>query len=683
MFYAVDGLSFRSVLHPLWVTSKGAMIVSETVQGLNISLGDPHVGQSFVDETSKAPTSPIWKGFSSNPSPPHTLCFRTESSVLRLKICAAGDAGTAAEAALANINRLPPGEPQAGALHMIKGPIWSTWARFKMDITQEKVLGFAREIVSKGFPRSVMEIDDKWSQNYGDFLFDPHRFPNPKKMVRELHRMGFKVTVWLVPFVSVSSQAYHYGKPRGYLLSSDGKKRLRGGDPQLVRWWQGTAAVLDLSDHRTTSWVKSRLKALMKTTGIDGFKMDAGEPNFVSFLPKEHPLHTHHLNLFKTKAPDAFTVAWAKLGADLTGLIETRSAYNTQGLGIFVREFDKDSRWGHVNEGKLPPRISMPKERFLTKKRSLHAVITSAILFGLLGYYLVLPDMIGGNAYAEDVMIGGDLPEKELYIRWCLATALLPSMQFSISPWQYDQQTINIALHATELHQRYARLIERLANEAAKPPFLPIIRPIFLHERTDPLALDVSDEFFLGPDVIVAPILDKSRLRRDVYLPRGEWVDFTSKVGDMAEPTTTTTTAPQIMAMAAASSLSSSSSSSSSQAAEEANDRWRLFPSVFGWAVALPFRVAKGALCWLTLGMLFCDRGAPAGDSSSSSSSSSSSRSRKRDGKRMKNKKKQQRIRSHPRVPLVFKGPTVIRGVYRNKHMKQYSNNTNNNIVVH
>ena len=55
----------------------GAMIVSETIAGLNISLGDSYVGQSLRDETSKDTTSPLWKGFSHHPSRPHTLCFRT------------------------------------------------------------------------------------------------------------------------------------------------------------------------------------------------------------------------------------------------------------------------------------------------------------------------------------------------------------------------------------------------------------------------------------------------------------------------------------------------------------------------------------------------------------------------------------------------------------------------------
>ena len=52
------------------------------------------------------------------------------------------------------------------------------------------------------------------------------------------------------------------------------------------------------------------------------------------------------------------------------------------------------------------------------------------ILTGLLGYPFVLPDMIGGNAY-------GGLPSEELFVRWTQANAFMPTLQFSLLPWQF------------------------------------------------------------------------------------------------------------------------------------------------------------------------------------------------------------------------------------------------------
>ena len=62
---------------------------------------------------------------------------------------------------------------------------------------QEKVLKFANEILELNYERSVMEIDDRWSSEYGELEFDPIKFPDVKSMVDELHLKGFKVTLWV------------------------------------------------------------------------------------------------------------------------------------------------------------------------------------------------------------------------------------------------------------------------------------------------------------------------------------------------------------------------------------------------------------------------------------------------------------------------------------------------------
>ncbi|CAG2181149.1 unnamed protein product, partial [Oppiella nova] len=66
---------------------------------------------------------------------------------------------------------------------MITHPIWSTWAKYHADISQQKVIAFAEEIKSHGFSNSQIEIDDKWEAKYGDFSFDLKKFPNPREMV--------------------------------------------------------------------------------------------------------------------------------------------------------------------------------------------------------------------------------------------------------------------------------------------------------------------------------------------------------------------------------------------------------------------------------------------------------------------------------------------------------------------
>lgn len=66
---------------------------------------------------------------------------------------------------------------------MIRDPIWSTWVRYKANISQEKIMGYADEIREHGFGISTMEIDDMWETCYGNHQWDKTKFPNPKAMV--------------------------------------------------------------------------------------------------------------------------------------------------------------------------------------------------------------------------------------------------------------------------------------------------------------------------------------------------------------------------------------------------------------------------------------------------------------------------------------------------------------------
>ena len=43
---------------------------------------------------------------------------------------------------------------------MIKSPIWSTWAKFKININETVIINYAKEILGNGFSNSQIEIDD-------------------------------------------------------------------------------------------------------------------------------------------------------------------------------------------------------------------------------------------------------------------------------------------------------------------------------------------------------------------------------------------------------------------------------------------------------------------------------------------------------------------------------------------
>ncbi len=57
---------------------------------------------------------------------------------------------------------------------------------------------------------------------------------------------------------------------------------------------------------------------------------------------------------------------------------------------------------------------------------------------------------------------------------------------------------------------------------------LPVMRALWLHHPDDLKAIECSDEYLWGRDLLVAPVVEKGANSRKVYLPRGAWYDFWS-----------------------------------------------------------------------------------------------------------------------------------------------------------
>lgn len=125
---------------------------------------------------------------------------------------------------------------------------------------------------------------------------------------------------------------------------------------------------------------------------------------------------------------------------------------------------------------------------------------------------------VGGNAYF------GRRPDAELMVRWAQTNALMPAIQFSIPPWDTGDDAAALVAAALAVRARFAPLLHALAD-AASSSLTPIARPLWWLAPDDPNTHAVDDAFALGDDVVVAPVMDKGAVTRDVYLPAGAWRD--------------------------------------------------------------------------------------------------------------------------------------------------------------
>ncbi|MCX6055924.1 MAG: glycoside hydrolase family 31 protein [Chloroflexi bacterium] len=462
-----------SKLTPAWFSSKGILITADTP--VSVGINQPPIEYPRYHWSMGRDRGPFKDRPFEDPGSIGDGSLTLSGEDLRLSVSVSENALEAYHHMIAKFghaHEFPPEE-------LFRNPTWTTWARYKTEINQEKVLGFADEIISNDYPYGVIEIDDRWQRSYGDIAFDPSRFPDPAGMIAELHQKGFKVTVWVIPFLDPVSNAFEIGSQRNFLVKD------HDGKPYLVPWWQGRGGLLDVTNPQALEWFRDNLCALQKQTGLDGFKFDAGE---ACFVPEDGvcaaPISSNE-----------YTHRYIEFIAKEFKLTEVRSGWLNQQAPIFFRQWDKWSSWGADN--------------------GLYSVLSGILALSLTGYPFILPDMVGGNAY-------DDQPDDELMIRWTQLNALLPAMQFSLPPWDFSRECNDICRRYAKLHLDFSDTLIDLARNSTRTGD-PIIRPIWWGTPHDEQALSCDDQFLVGDQFLVAPVLKAGGRSRDIYLPQGRW----------------------------------------------------------------------------------------------------------------------------------------------------------------
>jgi alpha-glucosidase len=363
---------------------------------------------------------------------------------------------------------------------LFTSPQYNTWIELMYDQNQKDILKYAQAIKDNEYPAGVLMIDDNWQEDYGKWNFHQGRFTDPKAMMEELHAMGFKVMLWVCPFVSPDCDVYRELNKKGYFLKT------KTGETAMVPWWNGVSALLDFSNPQAQAWFRAELQRLVDTYGVDGFKLDAGDARF----------YTGNLEL-NGLTPNDHSQLYGEIGLDFP-LNEYRAMYKMGGQPLAERLHDKDHSWGHL--GMLIPQM---------------------LVEGIMGYPFCCPDMIGGGQFKS--FLDGATIDQELIVRSAQCHALMPMMQFSVAPWRVlDEPHLKAIKAAIDVRQEYKDLLLQLAKEAAQTGE-PIMRPMeydFPNRGYAP----VHDQFMLGDRILVAPVLEKGARQRSVKLPPGKWL---------------------------------------------------------------------------------------------------------------------------------------------------------------
>jgi alpha-D-xyloside xylohydrolase len=384
-------------------------------------------------------------------------------------------------------------------------PAWAfaPWKSRDVHRSREDVIADAELTRRHRLPGSVVVIDSPWETSYNDFTLNREQFKEPESMFDRLHELGFVPCFWLTPFINSRSITDMRGidpgpspnfaeaAAKGYLVRS------RLGGPMIATWWKGDGGLVDFTSPEAVAWWHGQLEKMLPW-GASAIKCDDGEGTFVQDAvfadgtPAED-MKSRYAALY-LKAADEFLQKHR--GPDHALL--ARSGFTGSGRYPFGWAGDNEASWSFDN--------------------GLPGVILAAQNAALSGQPLWGCDIAG--------YIGNATPE--LFIRWTQFAAFTPLMQVHMQsnkgPWDFGEEALDIYRTYARLHTSLTPYIVEAAHEAAERG-LPIVRPLALAFEGDARAAAERFEYMFGPDLLIAPMY-RPGVRREVYLPRGAWLDF-------------------------------------------------------------------------------------------------------------------------------------------------------------
>ncbi|MEM7156169.1 MAG: TIM-barrel domain-containing protein [Myxococcota bacterium] len=341
------------------------------------------------------------------------------------------------------------------------------------------------------------------------WLPDEEHYPDLEGMIAELHMRGFRFLTYANPFIDPTLE--HWDEMiADDLLIHDAK-----GQPYQHLAPNGFSSHPDLTNEDAREYVRGYLRAMVEQYGMDGWMAD-----FAEWLPVDSVL-SDGTDAFAFH--NRFPVEWQRMSREVMDelrpdgdwVVFGRSGWTgAQGVAMVYWVGDQEADWS--------PHDGLP------------TVVPAMLSLGLSGVPFTTHDIAG---------FSGGPSTKELFQRWTELGAFTPIMRThegnqSDLNWNWDGDA-----ETTEHFRRFARVHEALAPELevmaadGASSSVPMVRHLMLEFPDDAGSRTVSDQFLLGPSLLVAPVVEQGATTRSVYLPPGTW--FHVWTGDEYEGGTT------------------------------------------------------------------------------------------------------------------------------------------------
>ncbi len=368
-----------------------------------------------------------------------------------------------------------------------------------------------REITSKfrelQIPCDAIYLDIDYMDGFRCFTWNKEYFPDPKKMVSDLEKDGFKTVAIIDPGIKIDEDydIYQQGIENDYFCKRADGPYMKG------KVWPGECYFPDYTNPKVRKWWSGLFKELIDDIGVKGVWNDMNEPAVMEVPNKTFPDDVRHdydghycshrkaHNIYGMQMARATYEGLKKYSYPERPFVITRSAYSGTQRYSSTWTGDNVATWEHLWVANVQvQRMCMS------------------------GYSFTGSD-IGG--FAEQ-------PTGELYTRWIQLGVFHPFCRAHSSgdhgdqePWSFDEEVIGIVRKFIEI--RY-QLLPYLYTAFWKyiRHGVPILKSLVIYDQEDTQTHFRSDEFIFGDKILVCPILEQNATGRRMYIPRGNWYNF-------------------------------------------------------------------------------------------------------------------------------------------------------------
>ncbi len=352
-------------------------------------------------------------------------------------------------------------------------------------------------------------------QLWWNWELDRDTYPDWDALREELDTGGIRLMTYINPFladVSEKSNArrnlFQEAAAKG-LLVRDGS-----GAPCLIPNTSFSAGLLDLTNPAACVWMKAVIRDQVIAEGASGWMADFGEAlPYDAVLYSGEPASSYH---------NRYPEAWARLNRetiDDTGRGEdfvffTRSGYRSSPRYTTLQWLGDQLVTWDAHDG-------------------IKTAVIGLLSSGLSGFSFNHSDIGGYTTFSMPLL--GYQRSRELLFRWMELNAFTTiyrthegnqpeaNVQFFD-----DEEALNCFSRFARVHKAWGFYRKQLIEEAAQTG-LPVVRPLFLHYPQDENAYTISyQQFLVGTDLMVAPVLDPGRDFVEVYFPEGAWIHIWS-----------------------------------------------------------------------------------------------------------------------------------------------------------